>query len=128
MSTLHSTPAVHHPHPLRDAWIAVALSPVVLVVAVGLALALGGGAGSWLGGALLSVVALTAPTVALLEAHRAGRDDVHRAEVALAAAAVAWLVVVAVLVLAVVSEIAALVGIAVSACIVMLGWRPDQRG
>ena len=126
MSTLHSTPAVHH-HELRDAWIAVALSPVVLVVAIGLAFAFGG-AGSWLGGSLLSVVALTPPTVALLEAHRAGREDVHGADAALAAAAVAWLAVVAVLVLAVVSAVAALVGIAVSACVVMLAWRPDQRG
>ena len=128
MSILHpttSTPA----HAVRDAWIAIAVSPVALVAAVVVALLLGGGGTSdlWVGGALLADVALAAPTVALVESRAADRRADHGAGWVLAASVVDGLLVVAVLALAVVSPIAVLLALTASACVVLVAWGTGEE-
>ncbi|MFN8158232.1 MAG: hypothetical protein U0R68_12490 [Candidatus Nanopelagicales bacterium] len=125
MTILHPTTSTsHHPHAVRDSWIAIALSPVGLVAAVLVALLLGGGGtvDLWLPGAALAVAALVAPTVALVEARAADRHGDHGAGLALAASVVDWLMVVTVLAVAVVSPMAVLVGLTVSVCVILAAW------
>jgi len=123
MTILHPTTSTSHTRAVRAAWIAIAASPFVLGAAVVVALLLGGGTGGlWIGGTLLALAAMAAPTVALVESRAADRRAEHGAGPALAASAADWLLVVAALALAVVSPIAVLIALTVSACVVLVVW------
>lgn len=124
MTILHPTTSTPHTRAVRAAWIAIAASPFVLGAAIVVALLLGGGGTGdlWMGGLLLALAAMAAPTVALVESRAADRRAEHGAGPALAASAVDWLLVVAALALAVVSPIAVLVALTVSACVVLVVW------
>ena len=86
-------------HPSRAAWFCIALVPVGYAVALALALFAGGGdtgTDAWMGGVLLTVVALSAPVSAVVEAERAMRstrlaevDNAHHVVV------VSWIVLAA---------------------------------
>ena len=86
-------------HPSRAAWFCIALVPVGYAVALALALFAGGGdtgTDAWMGGVLLTVVALSAPVAAVVEAERAMRstrqtevDNAHHVVV------VSWIVLAA---------------------------------
>ena len=91
MTILHPTTSTSHTRAVRAAWIAIAASPFVLGAAVVVALLLGGGGtgGLWIGGTLLALAAMAAPTVALVESRAADRRAEHGAGPALAASAAA---------------------------------------
>jgi hypothetical protein len=89
-------------HPSRAAWFCIALVPVGYVAALALALFAGGGdtgTDAWMGGVLLTVVALSAPVAAVVEAERA-MSSTHHDEVAKAhhVVVVSWIVLAASLV------------------------------
>ena len=97
----HSSAQLQVP-PARAAWICLALVPVGFVVALALAFLVGEGdtgTDTWMGGVLLTVVALVAPVAAVVEAERAVHSRLH-SEVANGhhVVVVAWIVLAATLV------------------------------
>jgi len=89
-------------HPARAAWLCLALVPVGYVVALALAFLSGGSdpdSDGWMGGVLLTVVALTAPVAAVVEAERAIHSTVHaEVESGHHVVVIAWIVLAASLV------------------------------
>lgn len=88
--------------PSRAAWFCIALVPFGYVVALVLALFAGGGdtgTDAWMGGVLLTVVALSAPVAAVVEAERAtNATQLAEVEKAHHVVVVSWIVLAATLV------------------------------
>ena len=88
--------------PARAAWFCIALVPVGYVVALALALFAGGGdrgTDAWMGGVLLTVVALSAPVAAVVEAERATHSTEHaEVESAHHVVVIAWILLAATIV------------------------------
>jgi hypothetical protein len=89
-------------HPSRAAWSCIALAPVGYVVALLLALFAGAGdtgTDAWMGGVLLTVVALLAPVAAVVEAERATHSTEHaEIESAHHVIVIAWILLAATIV------------------------------
>lgn len=129
MTVLENRPVHHEPH-ATSAWTCVLLTPVVLVLATVVAVALGSGDAetglAWFGGFLLACAALSAPTAGVLLGSRARHSG---ATTGLAAEVVAWAVLVltvGVLALAVVSWMAVLTAALISALVLVLGLMGEQ--
>ena len=94
-----STGARLEVHPSRAAWFCLALVPVGYVVSLLLALFAGGGdsgVDARMGGVLLTVVALTAPVAAVVEAERAVNSVKHtEVEKGHHVVVIAWIVLAA---------------------------------